>query len=1182
MKRIAVMLLCLCMVLPMVLAMVFSAGATTASVTIFTDKEIYNVGDGIKLSVEGATTGWVGIVPANADGEPITDHGGLYWKYVRDLDDTSITTGTAMKANNVNTLAGELGLADGAALLAVPAGDYFAFYVSDESLGLPGAVKAGDVIYKPFTVANKFHLEKTAFTYGEAINVIPVAGSGTDWIGISPVSDDGTINRSTRYIYIDTANGGRGIGVANDIRAGIVNGNAAEPIKHLPAGRYVLYFVPNNGAFANRDKSTELYIDILGATVEKTEFKYGEPIMVKGYGSGKDWVGIGVAPKAGEKVSTSIRWRYVVADSANAEEQGLGSGVAFDIREAKLTGGGASKADIPVGEYVIFVGLNNCDAPAASPYTYIPITVTAEKPEQPAEVKYELDDKSTGLAGGKLTVTFAESAMEMYKKATHVALFWGDAEGNALDGFGEICSRKVVGTTTVIELTDSMVIPEGAKQLMVRAYNGAGSADAVGATLPADRSYRVTGDKVTSFQIVSDMHIGRTNTDGEGDVMSEKHANMMFADIMALDPDSVGIFVAGDAADHGQVAEYERLLELWVAANANGLKPQLYIGVGNHEMMKDTAGHNYSSDYEAQMNRFLIYANKSLAEAEKTTTPYYYVNRGGQHFIFLATEYCGTHAYLSDAQLSWLESKLAAVAADGAPVFIMLHQPLYNTIAGGLANEDGSKRQGWHGVIAGDVNFELWQAESGGNLSDHGKMYGQYEAPLRDILKQYPSAMMFGGHSHWIMQSVGNIYEATAAQPNYMFNTASVSYLWTDNDELYGGVGTDPGSQGYFVTVYENCIELRGRDFRNGEWIPGAYYRIWLDCAHEYDHDCATICKWCGEIRTDAPADHTQDAVCTDDECNVCGEKVTLQPHEGEKRCSAKCMHCGIDIEHEEHVGEKACSTTCKYGCGTAIEATAEHETDHACDAFCKSCNEAVEHAEHEGVAACATVCKHGCGTAIAPTADHTTLYECDAGCRACGEAVAHVEHVGKKACSTTCRYGCGTVLTFAEGHVGLHECSSVCKYCGEPKEPESAHRVHVVCRDTACLLCGEAVTPTPHAGRYACSVVCQYGCGSAVEPTSAHDFGEWEIITQPTATAEGIKQHKCLVCGKAEKEKIEATGVGTGNAPDANGNAQGADKQGEVSDQVVMISIAAGTVVVALGAISSIVIVRMKKKRGR
>jgi hypothetical protein len=45
--------------------------------------------------------------------------------------------------------------------------------------------------------------------------------------------------------------------------------------------------------------------------------------------------------------------------------------------------------------------------------------------------------------------------------------------------------------------------------------------------------------------------------------------------------------------------------------------------------------------------------------------------------------------------------------------------------------------------------------------------------------------------------------------------------LWTDKD----GAGYEvAGSQGYYVTVYEDAVLIRGRDFTTGEWITSAFY----------------------------------------------------------------------------------------------------------------------------------------------------------------------------------------------------------------------------------------------------------------------------------------------------------------------------------------------------------------------
>ena len=35
------------------------------------------------------------------------------------------------------------------------------------------------------------------------------------------------------------------------------------------------------------------------------------------------------------------------------------------------------------------------------------------------------------------------------------------------------------------------------------------------------------------------------------------------------------------------------------------------------------------------------------------------------------------------------------------------------------------------------------------------------------------------------------------------------------------------------------------------------------------------------------------------------------------------------------------------------------------------------------------------------------------------------------------------------------------------------------------------------------------------------HDFGEWEVVTEPTDTEAGVKKHTCKGCGRTETDTI-------------------------------------------------------------
>jgi hypothetical protein len=97
---------------------------------------------------------------------------------------------------------------------------------------------------------------------------------------------------------------------------------------------------------------------------------------------------------------------------------------------------------------------------------------------------------------------------------------------------------------------------------------------------------------------------------------------------------------------------------------------------------------------------------------------------------------------------------------------------------------------------------------------------------LRNVLKKYPEVMFFNGHSHWTMDSVGNMFEGDSKLPCRIFNCASVAYLWSGYNVVTGEHLN--GSQGYMIKLYDGKLYVLGRDFAKGEWIPAAQYCIVL------------------------------------------------------------------------------------------------------------------------------------------------------------------------------------------------------------------------------------------------------------------------------------------------------------------------------------------------------------------
>lgn len=142
---------------------------------------------------------------------------------------------------------------------------------------------------------------------------------------------------------------------------------------------------------------------------------------------------------------------------------------------------------------------------------------------------------------------------------------------------------------------------------------------------------------------------------------------------------------------------------------------------------------------------------------------------------------------MSTEQLDWLDAKLSERATLDHPIFLFLHQPLMDTVAGSL------KEQGWYGV--------------------------NQDAELKEVLAKYPQAILFSGHTHWQLEAKHTMYDGAGHMPT-MFNASSVGYLWTDEDEHL------EGSEGLHVEIYKDRVVVKGRDFVAGEWIEGVEFTV--------------------------------------------------------------------------------------------------------------------------------------------------------------------------------------------------------------------------------------------------------------------------------------------------------------------------------------------------------------------
>lgn len=330
---------------------------------------------------------------------------------------------------------------------------------------------------------------------------------------------------------------------------------------------------------------------------------------------------------------------------------------------------------------------------------------------------------------------------------------------------------------------------------------------------------------IVSFQVITDTHVRE-----QADHIHNRHLEKALEDIATYSHGSSGIMHVGDVTDRGLPQEYQELQRI-LEAHGDSLPPMRYT-VGNHDIgailwgdpplnlttmteqevgevlgHSEVRGQNQSVRRDGQVDqdgpesgeieepgRFItidVLWQQRLNDFTAITGmngSYHDHWIDGYHYIFLGTEMPHPKdCDMSADQLQWLETKLSEQALPEQPIFVFLHQPLMDTVAGSM-NE-----QGWYGV--------------------------NQDTALKAVLSRYPQVILFSGHTHWQLEAQRTMYEGGGQMPT-MFNASSVAYLWTDEDEHL------EGSESLHVDVYRDRVIVKGRNHVTGSWIEGAEYTV--------------------------------------------------------------------------------------------------------------------------------------------------------------------------------------------------------------------------------------------------------------------------------------------------------------------------------------------------------------------
>ena len=349
------------------------------------------------------------------------------------------------------------------------------------------------------------------------------------------------------------------------------------------------------------------------------------------------------------------------------------------------------------------------------------------------------------------------------KKELTYSLYWAYEE-EILDTYTplKVIKSKDVDSFTVT-LNECIYMPQEATGICVCVEDGV----SFPYYIPLDDSLKLEkANYLYNFQVFSDLHIE------DGFINHHSHLKTALKEVLQFAGNSEGIFVVGDATNRGTEANYVMLKSLIGQVFTEEKFVKMYYALGNHEYM-------YGTTYNDSLELFKKHTGMPSVN--------YSVEIQGCKFIILGSNEKQMEGSISDEQLDWLKQELKVVDKE-KPTFLFMHQPLKDTTSGSLTG------QNWDGMRS--------QA-----------------ARLKALLKEYPNAFMFSGHTHWTLDSVQPVLYGKGVDASYL-NTASVGYLWNDNDK------DEPGSEGLFIEVYDKYVLVKGREFVDRKWVSATMMKL--------------------------------------------------------------------------------------------------------------------------------------------------------------------------------------------------------------------------------------------------------------------------------------------------------------------------------------------------------------------
>lgn len=281
------------------------------------------------------------------------------------------------------------------------------------------------------------------------------------------------------------------------------------------------------------------------------------------------------------------------------------------------------------------------------------------------------------------------------------------------------------------------------------------------------------------FVVMSDTHVASSASSS-----SAVNLDAGLNDIVATMPNVQAVINCGDFSSDGADGEFS---QYYAILDEYDEDVQFLNALGNHDVRWTSLG------WEGVRSRYMEYNGKYMNGSEEVYHDMWIGEGDDQyHFIVLNTEWdLKDSSYLSDDQLEWLDRTMAEGAEEGKPIFVVLHEPLRDSIA---------------------------NTDSYNGASDFPLDEGAQDYALKEILRKYPQTVLFTGHVH------AGLGANEIIESDYGTQVNVPSFYRADSGE--------PQNQlGYVVSVYEDSVQLSIRDFEHDTWCAGFDYTIDMDDA---------------------------------------------------------------------------------------------------------------------------------------------------------------------------------------------------------------------------------------------------------------------------------------------------------------------------------------------------------------